>query len=174
MSTSPAGVRRLVNLVLPLSLVSANAAWAEFEEVRILRADPIQTQTCTAPAAVQAPPPPAPQSSGVTGREVLGGVAGAAVGGLLGSQVGRGSGRTAATVGGAAVGGFAGYKLAEEKPQAQPPQQAQASVAPACILSTQYRVHYARTNGLEGEVMMSTPPTSQALMINFCGDRPCN
>ena len=168
MSTSPLGVRWLVNLVLPVAALWASVAWAEFEEVRILRADPIQTQTCTAPAPAQAPPA---QSSGITGREVLGGVAGAAVGGLLGNQVGRGSGRTAATVGGAAVGGFAGYKLAEEKPQAQP---AQTSAAPSCTLSTQYRVHYARSNGLLGEVMMSSPPTSQALMINFCGDRPCN
>jgi uncharacterized protein YcfJ len=174
MSASPARTRRLVNLVLPFSAVLCSPALAEFEEVRILRADPIQTQTCTAPAPSQGPPPPAQQSSGITGREVLGGVAGAAVGGVLGSQVGRGSGKTAATVGGAALGGFAGYKLAEEKPQAPPPQQAQAAAAPACILSTQYRVHYARSNGLEGEVMMSTAPTSHALMINFCGDRPCN
>ncbi len=41
----------------------------------------------------------------------LGTVAGAAVGGLLGSQVGSGSGRTAATVAGAAGGALAGNAM---------------------------------------------------------------
>jgi predicted lipid-binding transport protein (Tim44 family) len=147
------------------------AAFAEYEEVRILRADPVQSQTCPAGAAA-APAAPPPASSGLSGREMLGGVAGAAVGGLLGNQVGSGGGRTAATIGGAALGGFAGYKLAEEKPQQAAAAQPQG--APACILTTQYRVQYARPNGMQGEVMMSSQPTAQALMINFCGDRPCN
>ncbi len=105
-------------------------------------------------------------------RDLSCGVAGAAVGGLLGSQVGSGSGRTAATIAGAGVGAYAGYKLAEEKPPAQAaaPQPAQ----PACTLATHYRVSYARTNGLQGDVMMSSHPTGASLMINFCGDRPCN
>ncbi len=163
------------------ALLLPGVALADFEEVRILRTEPIQVQTCPPPGQVlQAPPPPqqqpAPPSSGVTGREVLGGVAGAAVGGLLGNQIGRGSGRTAATVAGAGVGAFAGYKLAEEKPAAAlppPPPQSQAA-PPACMLATQYKVFYARPNGLEGDVLMSSPPTGAALMINFCGDRPCN
>ncbi len=165
---------------LCLSLCGAPLAYAEFEEVRILRADPVQTQACPAPTpAGAAAPAPAPQpqqaaSPGVSGREILGGVAGAAVGGLLGNQVGRGTGRTAATVGGAAVGGFAGYKLAEEKPKPQPTPPSQAQGTAPCTIATQYRVQYARTNGMQGEVIMSSQPTSQALMINFCGDRPCN
>jgi uncharacterized protein YcfJ len=112
----------------------------------------------------------------VSGREILGGVAGAAVGGLLGNQVGSGSGRTAATVAGAGVGAYAGYKLAEEKPKAPPPPApAQAQVAqPACMLVTHYKVFYARPNGMQGDVMMSSHPTGAALLINFCGDRPCN
>jgi hypothetical protein len=157
------------------------AALAEFEEVRIVRTEPIQIQqqcppgvVAVAPAPVPPPPPAAPPpSGGITGQEALGAVAGAAVGGLLGHQVGGGSGRTAATVGGAAVGGFAGYKIAEEKPKppaAPPPPQAQA--APICLM-TQYRVFYARQSGLQGDVVMSSQPTSQSLMINFCGDKPC-
>jgi len=35
-------------------------------------------------------------------------------------------------------------------------------------------VHYARVNGLQGNVTMSSQPTGAALMINFCGERPCN
>lgn len=41
-------------------------------------------------------------------------VAGAAAGGLLGSQVGKGSGKTLATVGGAVAGGFAGNEIQKQ------------------------------------------------------------
>lgn len=41
----------------------------------------------------------------------LGAIGGAVVGGLLGNQVGGGSGRSVATVGGAVAGGFAGREL---------------------------------------------------------------
>jgi hypothetical protein len=161
------------------------AASAEFEEVRIVRTEPIQIQQACPPGVVTqappppvavapAPPPPPPAGGGITGTEVLGSVAGAAVGGLLGHQVGGGSGRTAATVGGAAVGGYAGYKLAEQKPKpaAPPPPPQAAAPAPICLM-TQYRVFYARQSGLQGDVVMTSQPTSQSLMINFCGDKPC-
>ena len=163
------------------TLLAPALAWADFEEVRILRTEPLQVQVCPAPGQVgqvpqQPPPPPrAAGPGGLTGKEVLGGVAGAAVGGLLGNQVGSGSGRTAATIAGAGVGAYAGYRLAEEKPQGQPPQMAGAPPVPAqCQIATHYRVHYARPNGLQGDVMMSTHPTGASLLINFCGDRPCN
>ncbi|HET9646504.1 MAG TPA: glycine zipper 2TM domain-containing protein [Burkholderiaceae bacterium] len=42
-------------------------------------------------------------------------VLGAVIGGVLGNQVGSGSGRTAATIGGAAAGGFAGHKIEESR-----------------------------------------------------------
>jgi outer membrane lipoprotein SlyB len=41
----------------------------------------------------------------------VGVIAGAVIGGLLGNQVGAGSGRAAATVAGAAVGGYAGNEV---------------------------------------------------------------
>jgi len=44
-------------------------------------------------------------------KEDIGMVSGALVGGILGHQVGRGSGRTLATIGGAALGGFAGSRI---------------------------------------------------------------
>ena len=166
-------------LVLCIGMAPA-AALADFEEVRILRTEPQQVQICPAPGqalpppqAAAQPPQPKPSGPGLSGKEVLGGVAGAAVGGLLGSQVGSGSGRTAATIAGAGVGAYAGYKLAEEKPQ-QPPPVAAAPPPGACTIATHYRVFYARTNGLQGDVLMSAPPIGTGLMINFCGDRPCN
>ena len=167
-------------VALMLAAVPFGAA-AEFEEVKIVRTEPIQTQqVCppgivahAAPAQVSAPAAePPPPASGVTGKEVLGTVAGAAVGGLLGHQIGGGSGRTAATVVGAAAGGFAGYKLAEEKPKPAAPPPSQAQAQPLCVI-THYRVFYARQSGLQGEVIMSSQPTSPSLLINFCGDKPC-
>jgi hypothetical protein len=56
----------------------------------------------------------------------------------------------------------------------QPGAPMQASqIPPACTFITHYRIAYARPNGMQGEVMMTSQPTSGALMINFCGDRPC-
>jgi hypothetical protein len=176
-STKPARVL-LRALAASWVVTLCPAAQAEFEEVRIMRTEPIQVQQACPPTiqpqAMQPPPPPPPQAGiGITGKEALGTAAGAVAGGLLGHQVGRGTGQTAATVAGAAVGGFAGYKLTEEKPKAAPPPP-QAQQAQVVCLMTQYRVFYSRPSGLQGDVMMSSMPTSQSLMINFCGDRPCN
>ena len=44
-------------------------------------------------------------------KENVGMVSGAVVGGLLGSQVGHGSGRAIATIGGAALGGYIGSRI---------------------------------------------------------------
>jgi uncharacterized protein YcfJ len=175
---------RITACTRPLLLVVGAAltaqpmfAAAEFEEVRIVRTEPIQIQQPCPPGVVAQAPvpaaPPPPQSAPlVTGKEALGTAAGAVAGGVLGNQIGSGSGRTAATVVGAAAGGFAGYKIAEEKPKpAAPPPQAQQA-QPIC-LATQYRVFYARPGGLQGDVVMSSQPTGQSLMVNFCGDKPC-
>jgi uncharacterized protein YcfJ len=155
----------------------AATAAAEFEEVRITRTEPIQVQQACpagiAPVAQAPAPAPQPQSAPlVTGKEALGTAAGAVVGGVLGHQVGSGTGRTVATVAGAAAGGFAGYKLTEEKPK-PPASPLQAQQTQTVCLSTQYRVFYARQSGLQGDVLMSSSPTSPALIINFCGDKPC-
>ena len=48
---------------------------------------------------------------------ILGGLGGAVVGGLLGHQVGKGNGKTAATVAGAVGGGFAGHAIGERSGQ---------------------------------------------------------
>src|SRR5688572_24812905 len=110
---SAATRRRAYSIMSCLGMLLPGAASADFEEVRILRTEPFQVQTCPTGGQMVQAPQPAPQQpqqqqnppgQGLTGREILGGVAGAAVGGLLGNQVGSGSGRTAATVAGAGVG----------------------------------------------------------------------
>ena len=179
--SAPVTAPRICRLALASALLVSAAAYAEFEEVKITRTEPIQVQQACPPSVVAqaqpgapAPAPaPQPQSGpGITGKEALGTVAGAAVGGVLGHQVGSGRGQTAATVVGAAAGGYAGYKLAGDAPK--PAAAAAPQGQQVICLGTQYRVFYSRVNGLQGDVMMSSMPTSQSLLINFCGDKPCN
>jgi len=59
-------------------------------------------------------------------RELAGGVIGGAVGGVLGSQVGKGDGRTVATIGGAVIGVLVGGAIGRQMDQAD-----QACVAQA-------------------------------------------
>lgn len=63
-------------------------------------------------------PAPAPQPQE---RSAIGMVAGAAVGGLLGHQVGKGRGQTVTTIGGAVAGAVIGDKIANSGAQAQTP-----------------------------------------------------
>jgi Putative peptidoglycan binding domain/Glycine zipper 2TM domain len=60
-------------------------------------------------------------------RPALGTVGGAAAGGVLGSMVGSGRGRTAAIVGGAVLGGVAGNQLVDRPVEERERQQAEAS-----------------------------------------------
>ncbi|MGZ8211944.1 MAG: glycine zipper 2TM domain-containing protein [Burkholderiales bacterium] len=156
-------------------------ASADFEEVRIVRVEPVELQTCApAPRTAQSQPPQRQPGAGITGTQILGGAAGAAVGGAVGNQFGSGSGKTAATIAGAGVGAYAGYKLTEGKPAQTPPKPAPKPGPLAqqeqvqCTIATRHRVEYARANGLVGEVMMTSKPTGPSLLMSFCGDAPCN
>ncbi|KQZ28191.1 glycine zipper 2TM domain-containing protein [Duganella sp. Root1480D1] len=81
------------------------------------QATPGQSQASlqSAPAAPAPAPAPAPQNS------ALGIGIGAVVGGLIGNQIGGGTGRKLATVVGAVGGGYVGNEIA--KRNQQPPQQ---------------------------------------------------
>lgn len=87
---------------------------------------PVAATTAPAPAAMPSPPPVAAKAPvcDLCGKVVdvrtievaakpsgVGVVAGAVVGGLLGNQVGGGSGKTLATVAGAVGGGYAGNEI---------------------------------------------------------------
>ncbi|HJV52387.1 MAG TPA: glycine zipper 2TM domain-containing protein [Noviherbaspirillum sp.] len=71
------------------------------------------TTTASAQPATYAPPAPAPQPPVAQNSPVGIGV-GAVVGGLLGNQVGRGNGRTLATIAGAIGGGYVGNEIAKK------------------------------------------------------------
>ena len=56
------------------------------------------------------------KAKGIAGTPVTPGMAiGGVLGGVLGHQVGGGTGRTLATVGGAAAGGYVGHKVEEKR-----------------------------------------------------------
>src|SRR5688500_8648936 len=96
---SPATRRRAYPFLWCLGMLLPGAASADFEEVRVLRTEPFQVQTCPPTGQVVQAPQPTPHQAqqaqqthqqqqnppaqGITGREIPGGVAGAAVGGLL-------------------------------------------------------------------------------------------
>ncbi|CAJ0800995.1 hypothetical protein LMG7141_03902 [Ralstonia condita] len=80
------------------------------------------------------------------GRETgLGMIGGAVVGGLLGNQIGRGNGRTLATVGGAVAGGYGGH-VAENY----------------YSRDTQYRVNVRMDNGTNRSFTYKAAPGFQA------------
>jgi outer membrane lipoprotein SlyB len=58
------------------------------------------------------------ENTGAAGSSIgLGTIAGAVIGGVLGNQVGGGTGKTVATVAGAAGGAYVGHELENKQPQ---------------------------------------------------------
>lgn len=93
-------------------------------------------------------------------KKILGTVAGAVVGGVLGNQIGGGTGKTLATVAGATGGALAGRKIQEGQQQ----KKAQPEVEKKCTTVEEtsekilgYDVTY-RLDGKEGKVRMSSRP----------------
>ena len=86
------------------------------------------------PNMVASPPDCRPQAAAQAqqpsqDRSVLGMVAGAALGGLAGHQVGKGRGQTVATIGGAVAGAVVGEKIANTTGQ----QPAQSMTPQGCV-----------------------------------------
>lgn len=105
-------------LTVAVLLCSGSAMAADFtDQAVVVSAVPNMVPTpptCvmeTVPAAAQ----PAPE------RSLLGMAAGAAVGGLLGHQVGKGRGQTVTTIGGAVAGAVVGDKIANSGAQQPAP-----------------------------------------------------
>ena len=93
-------------------------------------------------------------------HQVLGTIAGAVIGGVLGHQVGGGSGRDIATVAGAAGGGYAGnrvQKSLQDRDTVTTTQQKCETVYDSSEKTTGYRVRY-RLNGKEDTVKMDHDP----------------
>lgn len=92
-------------------------------------------------------------NSGIGTNDIVGAVAGGALGGVLGHQIGGGSGKTVATVGGAVLGTLAGQKVANTYGNSTPTYQ----VVRKCETVNSYKtrqvmdgyVNYAKVKGRE-------------------------
>jgi uncharacterized protein YcfJ len=78
----------------------------------MVRSQPAAEYAQSAPVQQQSAPAPAP----VAQNSAVGIGVGAVVGGLLGNQVGKGNGRTLATIAGAVGGGYLGNEVAKRTP----------------------------------------------------------
>ncbi len=93
-------------------------------------------------------------------HKILGTVAGAVVGGVLGNQVGGGRGKDLATVAGAVGGAYAGHKIqgSQQQKSAQPKtEQRCETVTDTSEKIVGYDVKYS-LNGKKGTVRMSRKP----------------
>jgi uncharacterized protein YcfJ len=93
-------------------------------------------------------------------HQLMGTVAGALVGGVIGHQIGGGTGRDIATVAGAAGGGYAGNRIQknlQDKDTYTTTEQKCATVYDSSERRTGYEVRY-RLNGQEATVKMDHDP----------------
>ena len=93
-------------------------------------------------------------------HQVIGTVAGALIGGVVGHQIGGGRGRDIATVAGAAGGGYAGNRIQknmQDKDTYNTTEQKCATVDDTSQRRTGYEVRY-RLNGKESTVKMDHDP----------------
>jgi uncharacterized protein YcfJ len=118
---------RKIELMVAVFALSGNCMAADFaDQAVVVSVAPnvvAMPPTCTT-QTVQAAAQPAPE------RSVLGMAAGAAVGGLLGHQVGKGRGQTVTTIGGAVAGAVVGDKIANAGAQPQAPATTQQRCTP--------------------------------------------
>lgn len=106
----------IIKTTLALALLASSSAMAEsfsvVEYVTVTKSVPhysaiqeqVPTQRCV---DVQEP-----VNSPIVSNDTLGALVGGALGGVVGNQFGGGSGKTAATIGGAVLGSLAGQKIA--------------------------------------------------------------
>jgi uncharacterized protein YcfJ len=111
-----------------------------------------------------------PVAQGRSGPSVGGGVVGALIGGVLGHQIGSGSGRDVATVGGAVIGGAIGANVGRDangqQGQYQNVQRCENTVSQAA--PAYWDVVYT-FRGLEHRIQMSTQP-GPTLTVNEQGE----
>jgi uncharacterized protein YcfJ len=104
-------MKRVIGLSgLVLSTLFAES-FTMYDSVEVLRSEPVYRMVTVRTPVEECWDEKIPVSKGSDGT--LGAIIGGAAGGILGHQVGGGSGKTAATVGGAILGTIVGKNLAE-------------------------------------------------------------
>lgn len=110
-------------------------------------------------------------SGGSGSNDVIGAVAGGALGGVLGHQIGGGSGKTIATVGGAVLGTLAGQRVGSTYGNSAPTYQ----MVRKCETVNSYKtrqvvdgyINYAKFKGREISVESNTPLNQIPVTITY-------
>jgi len=108
---------------------------------------------------------------GIGSNDVIGAVAGGALGGVLGHQIGGGSGKTVATVGGAVLGTLAGQRVGSTYGNSAPTYQ----MVRKCETVNSYKtrqvvdgyINYAKFKGREISVESNTPLKQIPVTITY-------
>ena len=159
----------LVGAVLGAVGVTAGGAVATYslvksgpEYAQVLAVDPVKTQIKT-PREVCKDVTVTRQKPVQDQHQIAGTVLGAVAGGLLGNQIGGGTGKKIATVAGAAGGGYAGNKIQEGMQERDTYTTTQTRCNTVNDISDKvvgYDVRYM-LNGKEGKVRMDRDPGNQ-------------
>jgi len=104
------------NVIAAAIVFSCSTMAADFEDRAVVVS--VAPNMVASPPTCTSEPVPAPAQQAPE-RSVLGMAAGAAIGGLLGHQVGKGRGQTVTTIGGAVAGAVVGDKIANSGTQPQ-------------------------------------------------------
>jgi len=110
-------------------------------------------------------------SGGGGNNDIIGAVAGGALGGVLGHQIGGGSGKTVATVGGAVLGTLAGQRVGSTYGNSAPTYQ----MVRKCETVNSYKtrqvvdgyINYAKFKGREISVESNTPLKQIPVTITY-------
>ncbi|ADV46153.1 glycine zipper 2TM domain-containing protein [Nitratifractor salsuginis] len=123
----------LLSLLAFGSIYAGSFSW--YRDVPVIRSKPVyETVTIRKPYEVCYNRQVPVYRNGI--EEPVAALLGGAAGGVLGHQIGKGRGRTAATIGGAVVGAFVGDNLARR--------QRRVYYRPHRVCETRYRVHGER------------------------------
>jgi uncharacterized protein YcfJ len=96
-------------------------------------------------------------------------IAGALLGGILGHQVGGGTGKDIATVGGAVAGGYVGSNVGRNNGQATTQDVQRCTTTPAANTPSYWDVTY-NFEGIEHRIQTAAPPTGPTLTVNAQGE----
>jgi uncharacterized protein YcfJ len=162
--------------VLGVALVATGGVWASYSVIdgglgarhaEVLRVVPVR-EAVESPREVCREEVVTRQKPVQDEQRVLGTIAGAVIGGVLGNQVGGGSGKKLATVAGAAAGGYAGNKTQERIQSGSTYQTTETRCEP--VIDTRevisgYEVSY-RYRGEEGTVFMEDYPGNRIPVVD--------
>jgi uncharacterized protein YcfJ len=162
--------KMIVIFALAVSTLFAES-FTMYDSVEVIRSEPVYRMVTVRSPVEECWDEKIPVSRGSDGT--LGAIIGGAAGGILGHQVGGGSGKTAATVGGAILGTIVGKNLAEGETGSDPSYRIERRCKTRYIEKTENRLigykNYAKYKGQE-IVKFSNEPLKKiniTVRVNF-------